>query len=94
MLPNPEHTDEEHQQVYESFENANNDEEAESWGENEGYCTSPIYMGLTGKIAVPQQLNYLDRGSHFLKYSLYWYSAFVSVVPKIIRSLKQLEVIH
>ena len=68
-------------QVYEPFENVNN-EEAESWEDSEGYCTSPIYTGLTGKISVPQHVNYSGRGPHLQHFNLYCYSAIISVVPK------------
>ena len=54
--------------------------------ESEAYCASPIYTGLTGKVAVPQHVNYSGRGPLLRHFSLYCYTAIVSVVPKTILS--------
>lgn len=66
---------------FEPFQ-SENAKEREAWGENEGYCTSSIYTGLTGRIACPQHIHYVHRDNNFLDYSLYEYAGLVKVLPK------------
>jgi hypothetical protein len=56
--------------VFEPFVNENK-KEGETWGQNEGYCSSPIYTGLTEKMACPQHLHYANRHDAFSSYSLF-----------------------
>jgi hypothetical protein len=53
--------------------------EGETWGHNEGYCSSPIYTGLTGKVACPQHIHYANRHDAFASYSLFEYAGVVKM---------------
>ena len=59
--------------------------ERETLGENEGYCYSPIYTGLTGRVAYSQHINYANRSN---EYSLYEYAGIVKVVLKPLSEAK------
>ncbi|KZS20896.1 Uncharacterized protein APZ42_012288 [Daphnia magna] len=67
--------------IFEPFENEHQ-KEGETWGPHEGYCSSPIYTGLTGKIACPQHIHNANRGESFFEYSLFEYAGLVKVVAK------------
>lgn len=46
------------------------------------HSTVHIYVGSTGKIAVPQHIHYAHRGEAFKYYSLYEFASIVDVVAK------------
>ena len=67
--------------VFEPFVNEYK-KEGETWGQNEGYCSSTIYTGLTGKVACPKHIHYANRHDAFASYSLFEYAGVVKIVNK------------